>query len=86
MIRARTPTAKTGRPFSLSMRGRYRLADLCEFYEIDQAAVNQLRKLLLYWPHAKKATVAGNHVLVNGENFLWALNQLPQATDGGPQR
>lgn len=84
MIRARTIPAKTGRPFSLSMRGRYRLADLCQWLEIDDAE-RELLTSILFSPKlpSKKATAAGSHVLVNGENFMWAVNLLPSSRRRG---
>jgi len=87
MIRTPKDPAKTGRPFSLSMRGRYRLADLCQFYEIDDSDRELLAKILLTVGHGgKKATAAGSHVLVTGENFLWAVNFLPSQKRGGQER
>ena len=87
MIRVRMIPAKTGRPFSLSMRGRYRLTDLCQWVEIDNSEEQLLAKILLTVGHGgKKATAVGSHVLVNGENFMWALNLLPSAKRGGQAR
>ncbi len=84
MIRARMIPAKTGRPFSLSMRGRYRLADLCQWLEIDDSDRELLARILLTVGHGgKKATAAGSHVLVTGENFMWAVNLLPSQKRGG---
>ena len=86
MIRTPKDPAKTGRPFSLSMRGRYRLADLCQWLEINDSDRELITKILFSWPHSKKATAAGTHVLVTGENFLWAVNLLPSAKRGGQAR
>ena len=86
MIRARTIPLKTGRPFSLSMRGRYRLADLCQWLEIDEATQEVIARTLLTWPHGKKATAAGSHILVTGENFMWGVNLLPSQQGGGQAR
>lgn len=87
MIRARTIPAKTGRPFSLSMRGRYRLADLCQWLDIDDSEQELLKRILLTVGHGgKKATAAGSNVLVTGENFLWAVNLLPSQKAGGLAR
>ena len=83
MIRARTIPLKTARPFSLSMRGRYRLADLCQWLEIDDSDRDLITRTLLTWVHGKKATQAGSHLLVTGENFLWAVNLLPSQKRGG---
>lgn len=85
MIRARMIPAKTGRPFSLSMRGRYRLADLCHWLEISDEDREHMTRMLLAWPHGRKATTAGSHVLVTGENFMWAAGRLSAALSGGPQ-
>jgi len=84
MIRARTIPAKTGLPFSLTMQGRYRLADLCEWLEINDAERDLLTRILFAWSYGKKATAAGRHVLVTGENFLWAIN-LPASQKSGGQ-
>lgn len=65
------------------MRGRYRLADLCQWLEIDEADREQITQILLAWPHGKKGTLAGGHVLVSGENFMWAVNFLPVNRAGG---
>jgi hypothetical protein len=86
MIRTRTINAKTGRPFSLSMRGRYRLADLCQWLEIGEETQAVIAHTLLTWPVSRKATIAGSHVLVTGENFLWAINQPSLSAYGGQGR
>jgi len=81
---ARTIPSKTGRPFSLSMRGRYRLADLCQWTGNNEEDQQLLAKILLTVGHGgKRATAAGSHVLVTGENFMWAVNLLPSAKRGG---
>lgn len=84
MIRTRTIPHKTSRPFSLSMRGRYRLDDLCEWLNISDDHKAEITTWLMTRPTGRKATIAGQHVLVSGENFLWAAGSLPQS--GGPKR
>ena len=83
----RTPKdpAKAGRPFSFAMKRRYRLADLCHWLEISDEDREHMTKMLLAWPHGRKATTAGSHVLVTGENFMWAAGRLSAALSGGPQ-
>jgi hypothetical protein len=77
MIRTPKDPAKTRGPFSLSLRHRYRLADLCQWLEICDTDQNLLIRIL-FSPDLqnKKATAAGTHILVTGENFIWAVNLL----------